>query len=74
MEQVPNSTGNQEKGEGFLIPKEPARVLLRVSVEFHAAFDLGILQKFYLGFHVGFLIRISYQNFQTFMWVSLGLL
>ena len=27
-----------------------------------------------LGFHVGFLIRISYQDFQTFMWVSLGFL
>ena len=27
-----------------------------------------------LGFHVGFLTRISYQDLETFMWVSLGLL
>ena len=39
--------------------------------------SLGFSHGFFrvhLGFHVGFLIRISYQDFQTFMWVSLGLL
>jgi hypothetical protein len=57
----------------------------RVSVGFHLGFHLGFHFGFHLGFHSDFIsgfilgffrvsCRVSYQDFQRFMCVSLGLL